>query len=308
MIVVKNLKKSYGNFLALKGISFEVKKGEILALLGPNGAGKTTTMKIITGFMASSEGDVFLDDISITDHALENQAKLGYLPENTPLYHDLNVYEHLDFSSEVHGITGIKKEKAIKDAIKACGLEKHLYFNISELSKGYKQRVGLAQAIIHDPEFLILDEPTTGLDPNQIIEIRELIKNLGKKKTIILSTHIMQEVEAMADRVVVINEGKIAAEGTPKDLIKESDGTHNTSITVKGLQKDVIKVLESVEGVNSVKKLKALEKEVYVYSVVSNEDIRMNLNKAIVKADLDLLEIKTEQKSMEDVFHNLNKK
>ena len=308
MISVKNLKKSYDSFLALKGLSFNVHKGEIVALLGPNGAGKTTTMKIITGFMNATDGDVTVDNVSIDSYRLEIQQKIGYLPENTPLYHDLNVYEHLELAAEVHGITGVEVEKNMRNVVKACGLEKHLYHNISELSKGYKQRVALAQAIIHDPDFLILDEPTTGLDPNQIIEIRELIKTLGKKKTIILSTHIMQEVEAMADRVLVINQGELVAEGTPEELMKGTTDTHNIRVTVKGLQKTTIEVLEKVEGVQSVKKEENVEKGICVYSVAATDDVRSAINKALVKADLDILEIHIEKQSMEDVFHQLTKK
>ena len=305
MIQVESLKKSYGDFQALKGISFSSKKGEVLALLGPNGAGKTTTMKIITAFLAASSGKVLING----DKAgVETQNLIGYLPENTPLYQDLNVYEHLEFAAKIRGLEGAKLKSAIKKAVAACSLEEKLYFEVSELSKGYKQRVALAQAIVHDPKILILDEPTTGLDPNQIIEIRDLIKKLGETKTIILSTHIMQEVEAVADRVVVINKGEIVAQGSPKELMKgNTTSAHSYRVVVQGTQKTVIDALKKVKGVSSVKKTETVERGVAAYEVLAESDIRREINKAIVKADLDLYELKEDQRSMEDVFIQLTK-
>ncbi|MBT4936685.1 ATP-binding cassette domain-containing protein [Candidatus Peregrinibacteria bacterium] len=311
MIQVKNLKKLYASFQALNGINFTANKGEILALLGPNGAGKTTTMKIITGFLSANSGEVEIDGKAIEESALDIQGKLGYLPENTPLYPDLNVYEHLEFSAEVHGIVDkIEKKKAIDTVVKLCSLKEKLYFDISELSKGYKQRVALAQAIIHNPEYLILDEPTTGLDPNQILEIRELIREIGKKKTVILSSHIMQEVEALADRVIVINSGEIVAEGTPAELM-QGDMLEDTAMIVhlciRGAQKDVIASLEKIKSVNKVKKEESVSRGICRYSVQVSEDNREELCAAIVKAKFGLLECMIAKQSLEDVFQELTR-
>jgi len=307
MIKIKDLKKNYGTFQALKGISFEIKKGEVLGLLGPNGAGKTTTMKILTGLLSMTDGEVTIDGNNLKKETTKIQKKIGYLPENTPLYPELNVYEHLDFVAESHGITDDKKEKAIKETIEACGLTDRLYFNISELSKGYKQRVGLAQALIHNPAILILDEPTTGLDPNQIVEIRDLIKEIGKTKTIILSTHIMQEVEATCDRVIVLREGEIVAKGTPKELAKGNNkGKHITQITIKGTKKAILSALK-IDGIDKVKTEESTTKGTYSFSIYSEEDMRSTITKAIVKKDLELLEISTKESSMEEVFQDLTK-
>lgn len=311
MIQVKNLKKLYGSFQALNGISFSANKGEILALLGPNGAGKTTTMKIITGFLSANNGEVEVDGKDIEESALNIQEKLGYLPENTPLYPDLNVYEHLEFAAEIHGIVEkTEKKKAIDNVVKLCSLKEKLYFNISELSKGYKQRVALAQAIIHNPDYLILDEPTTGLDPNQILEIRELIREIGKKKTVILSSHIMQEVEALADRVIVINSGKIVAEGTPAELMQGDmleDTTMIIRLCIRGSQKDVVAKLEKISSVNKVKKEEGISRGIYQYSVQVSKDNREELCAAVVKEKFGLLECVIAKQSLEDVFQELTR-
>ena len=306
MISVSHLQKSYGNFQALKDIHFTAQKGEILALLGPNGAGKTTTMKILTGFLDANHGSVEIDGEKLTENSLLRlQKKIGYLPENAPLYPDLNVWEHLDFSVSVHEIDN--KEKAIQQAARTCGLEEKMYFNISELSKGYKQRVGLAQALIHDPEILILDEPTTGLDPNQIIEIRDFIESLRMDKTIILSTHIMQEVEAIADRVVVINQGEVVAEGTPEELMRGKSTSHRTKITVRGCPVSTQKTIEKISSLEDVKKENTFGEGIVVFSVYTTEDRRSDIAREVVKAKLELLEMITEKQRMEDVFQELTK-
>ncbi|MBU0648298.1 ATP-binding cassette domain-containing protein, partial [Patescibacteria group bacterium] len=207
MIKIDKLTKQYGPVKALNGVSFAVEKGEIVGLLGPNGAGKTTAMRIITSYLRPTSGQVTVDDMDVNLNTEKIQSRIGYLPESASLYPELSVLEHLEFAAEVHGLTGDKKNQAIKSVLAVCGLKEKIHFDISELSKGYRQRVALAQSLIHDPEILILDEPTTGLDPNQIIEIRDLIKKLSHDKTIVLSTHIMQEVEAICSRVVLIKEG-----------------------------------------------------------------------------------------------------
>jgi ABC-2 type transport system ATP-binding protein len=234
MIEVKRLSKKYGSFEAVKGVDFQVGRGEIVGLLGPNGAGKTTIMKMLTGYMFPTAGNAVLNGLDVEENPTAVKASVGYLPENTPLYMDLNVAEYLGFIAEAHGLTGQKKENRIVTVVKECGLEKMFQRNIGELSKGYRQRVGLAQALVHDPQILILDEPTSGLDPNQIIEIRDLIKRLGQEKTVILSTHILQEVEAICGQVLILNDGFIVAKGTAAEIAREMHGEEILNIILKG--------------------------------------------------------------------------
>jgi ABC-2 type transport system ATP-binding protein len=307
MIKVTNLSKDYGTVKALESVSFEVQPGEIVGLLGPNGAGKTTIMKIITGFIKPTGGKVEVGEKDVQKYREEIQQEIGYLPESTPLYSDLSVYEHLEYAAESHGITGEDKEKSILNVLKTCGLEEREHHDISELSKGFKQRVGLAQALIHDPKILILDEPTTGLDPNQILEIRKLITELGKKKTIILSTHIMQEVEAVCNRVIMIKEGKIVADNSVKNLKHEQLTGFTTKATIKGPEDKVKIALEAIPGILGVQVKAKPEKDVVTYLISSEDDIRSLINKEIIKADFDILEISSSEESMEDIFHKLTK-
>jgi len=220
MIEVKNLSKKYGDFEAVRDVSFSLGRDQVLGFLGPNGAGKTTVMKILTGYHFPSAGEAIIDGISVEESPVEVKKRIGYLPESNPLYGDMSPEEYLYFAASARLLPKEKIRKAVDDAIAACGLEGERSHRIESLSKGYKQRVGLAQAIIHDPPILILDEPTSGLDPNQIIEIRSLITELGKRKTVILSTHILQEVEAVCSQVLILNEGRIAAQGTPDEIAK----------------------------------------------------------------------------------------
>jgi ABC-2 type transport system ATP-binding protein len=216
----KNLSKKYGDFEAVRDVSFTLGRDQVLGFLGPNGAGKTTIMKILTGYHSPSAGQAVIDGISVEESPIEIKKRIGYLPESNPLYGDMSPEEYLYFAASARLLPKEKKRKAVEDAIAACGLEGERSHRIESLSKGFKQRVGLAQAIIHDPPILILDEPTSGLDPNQIIEIRSLITELGKRKTVILSTHILQEVEAVCSQVLILNEGRIAAQGTPDEIAK----------------------------------------------------------------------------------------
>jgi ABC-2 type transport system ATP-binding protein len=307
MISVQNLVKDYGTVKALKGTSFEVKPGEIVGLLGPNGAGKTTAMQIITGYLKPTTGRVLINDHDVQIEREITQSMIGYLPENTPLYQDLSVYEYLDFIAGAHGLTGDDKKKAIKNVIKTCGLTERPFFEITELSKGFKQRVGLAQALLHDPEILILDEPTTGLDPNQILEIRELITNLGQKKTIILSTHIMQEVEAVCNRVIMIKEGEIVADDSVKGLKAEKVTGHQTSVTVKGPADKVRVLFEAIDGILQINSKPGGEANVVTFIISSETDIRSQINKIIFQAGYEVLELTASEKSMEDIFHKLTK-
>jgi len=253
-IIVENLTKQYGPQKAVDDISFKVNTGEILGFLGPNGAGKTTTMKIITCFMAPTSGDVKVNDVSIHSNQEEIKKRIGYLPENNPLYYDMPVLEYLSFVGQLQGIEKSKIQNKIVEMVHVCGLNDEKHKKIGELSKGYRQRVGLAQAMIHDPEILILDEPTTGLDPNQIIEIRKLIRHLGKEKTVILSTHILPEVEATCDRILIINKGKIVADGTSETLRKQAQGNEMLKIEIRDYQnKDqVISDLQRIETIQMV--------------------------------------------------------
>lgn len=221
MIEIKNLTKKFGQNLVLDNLSFAVAKGEILGFLGPNGAGKTTTMKIITSFWPPTSGQVLIDGLDAAVNSLATRKKIGYLPETVPLYEDMRVFEYLKFIAQIRSLEKDRIKVRLKEVVSICGLTKVLRQPIDELSKGFRQRVGLAQAIMHEPDILILDEPTTGLDPNQIVEIRDLIKTIGREKTVIFSTHILSEVSATCDRVIIINNGKIAGQGSPKELMEK---------------------------------------------------------------------------------------
>jgi ABC-2 type transport system ATP-binding protein len=233
-IEVKNLSKQYGDVQAVSDVSFSVGDQQVLGFLGPNGAGKTTIMKILTGFHFPSNGTAYVDGISVEEQPLEIKKRIGYLPENVPLYGDLTVDEYLSFSADARFIPIHEREAAINASLEACGLTQYRSRKIETLSKGYRQRAGLSQAILHDPPILILDEPTTGLDPNQIIEIRSLIKELGKRKTVILSTHILQEVEAICTQVLIINEGRIVAQGSPEEIAGTMKGGDTWELLLKG--------------------------------------------------------------------------
>lgn len=252
-VVVENLSKSFGFQKAVDSISFQVGKGEILGFLGPNGAGKTTTMKIITCFLFPDQGNVHIGKYSIRKNPYKMKQFIGYLPEHNPLYEEMNVIDFLIFIAKIHNIPHYKITARVLDMLRLCGLENEKHKAIFQLSKGYKQRVGLAQALIHDPEVVILDEPTTGLDPNQIVEIRELIKNIGKEKTVILSSHILAQVEATCDRVLIINKGKIVADGTSSEL-RKSNTEKLLKLTIAGGATDSIyenlSVLDNVENID----------------------------------------------------------
>ncbi len=239
-VVVENLTKSFGLQKAVDAVSFTVKKGEILGFLGPNGAGKTTTMKIMSCFLFPDYGNIYFDKYSIHKHAYKIKQLIGYLPEHNPLYEEMNVIDFLNFIAQIHNIPKYKIIPRIMDMLRLCGLENEKHKNIRELSKGYRQRVGLAQTLIHDPEVVILDEPTTGLDPNQVVEIRELIKNIGKEKTVIMSSHVLAEIESTCDRVLIINKGKVVANGTSAELRRKSNTDKLLDIHIIGASTDDI--------------------------------------------------------------------
>jgi len=239
MITITNLTKNYGSLIAVDDITFDVKTGEILGFLGPNAAGKTTTMKIITCYMPPTSGTVEVGDLNVFDHSIEIRRMIGYMPEDNPLYPDMNVVDYLVFVSELRGIPPSDRTRRLKHIIDLCGVGDVLHQDIGELSKGFRQRVGLARAMVHDPDILVLDEPTVGLDPNQIAEIRNLIRELGKEKTVILSTHILPEVQATCDRVVIIHQGRLVADGTPAELQSSFQGQELVHLVLKAAEDDI---------------------------------------------------------------------
>ncbi len=299
-VIVQNLTKIYGQQKAVDNISFEAKKGEVLGFLGPNGAGKTTTMKIVTCFIPQTEGSAEVCGYDVAKAPLAVRARIGYLPEHNPVYKDLYVKEYLSFVAGLHKVKN--KRQRVAEMIERTGLKREQNKIIGSLSKGYRQRVGLAQAMLHDPEVLILDEPTSGLDPNQLIEIRRLIKELGEEKTVIFSTHIMQEVQALCDRVIIINKGEMVANDTIETLQQKVTG--ETVITVEFAQKILQKELNKIE---QIKTIKSLGNGRWQLISEGNKDIRASVFNFAVANDLTLLEMKKEQYSVEDVFQELTK-
>ena len=310
MIKVKNLKKYFGPVKAVDGISFEIKKGEIVGFLGPNGAGKTTTMKILTCFMPATEGKAMIAGMDVSEAAVEIRKKIGYLPENTPLYSEMNVLEYLSYLGEMHEIPASKKKERLKDVLVKCGLKDKVREEIGNLSKGFRQRVGLAQALIHDPDILILDEPTTGLDPNQVVEIRNLIKEIGKTKTIILCSHILPEVEATCNRVIIIHQGKIVGEGSPSELSQEASQKTRIYLEVEGAADTVMARLKTLNGIMKMNKLASQEKGVsrIVVETEPDLDLRKKINHFLVDSGLELVGMQREKVSLEEVFRNLTGK
>jgi ABC-2 type transport system ATP-binding protein len=303
MISVDNLVKSYGGITAVDGISFDVPKGQILGFLGPNGAGKTTTMKILTCYMPPTSGAVSIDGMSVLEHSKDVRRRIGYLPEHAPIYADMNVVDYLQFVSDVREIRGNERTKAIKHVVDVCGLSSVVAKDIGELSKGFRQRVGLAQAMVHNPDILILDEPTTGLDPNQIIEIRSLIREIGKEKTVIFSTHIMQEVTATCDNVMIINKGKIVANGSPAELQAKSQGKDIINLELKAAAADAADKLASVYGVSKVSRIDG--NGIFQIETEKGSDVREAVFRCAVENDWVLLGMNQYKVSLEDVFREL---
>jgi ABC-2 type transport system ATP-binding protein len=309
MIEIKNLVKKFGSTVVLNDISLEVKKGEILGFLGPNGAGKTTTMKIITTFWTPTSGSVKIDGLDAAEDSLAVRKKIGYLPETVPLYEEMRVYEYLKFIAEIRGIEKSEIRQRIKSVVEDTGLQKVIRKPIEELSKGYRQRVGLAQAIMHNPDILILDEPTTGLDPNQIVEIRDLIKKIGQEKTVIFSTHILSEVTATCNRAIIINNGKIIAEGSPDELIKKAGGKEMIYVKIKGPSEPVLDALKGMEHVVNAKESDRESDDVRGYEITpeDNVDLRELLSMTVMKNNWSILEFNKKTASLEDVFRTLTK-
>ena len=302
MIHVKNLTKIYGSQRAVDDISFEAESGKIVGFLGPNGAGKSTTMKIATGYLSATSGRVEVAGYDIATQTKEAQRNIGYLPEHNPLYLDMYVREYLAFMAKIHKIAG-SSHKRIEEVIEMCGLGREAHKKVGMLSKGYRQRVGLAQALVHNPPVLILDEPTTGLDPNQILEIRALIKQVASSKTILLSTHIMQEVQAICDKVVIIHLGKIVADTSVEEITTFT--AKERIVKVEFEQKIDEKILLS--QVSAIKTIKNTKENVWEIKCQAEKDIRAEIFRVAAQNDWTILEIKQEEKNLENVFRELTR-
>ena len=297
-IEVSNLLKTYGEQKAVDNVSFRIAKGEIVGFLGPNGAGKSTTMKIVTGYLEADAGDATVCGIDVRKSPLDSKKKIGYLPESNPLYHEMYVREYLDFIADIHHVSG--KKKKIEEVIQTVGLSPESKKKIGQLSKGYKQRVGLAAALIHDPEVLILDEPTTGLDPNQIIEIREVITRLGKNKTVLFSSHILQEVEALCDRVIIINKGKLVADDTLSNLRQNTREKHEVLVSFQ--DRVDIELLKSLRDVTTVNQPQTTN---YTLETTNPDSVRKQLLELSLQHNLNIVSLRSESHSLEDIFRDL---
>ncbi|MBW5396925.1 ABC transporter ATP-binding protein [Brachyspira pilosicoli] len=302
MIKVDNVVKYYGEHLALKGVSYTINKGEIVGFLGPNGAGKSTMMRIITGYLPATSGYVYLDDYEVYDNPIELKKRIGYMPENVSLYTEMTVTDYLKFCAKLKGVPSKKVKSAVENTIEITGLTKYKDRIIGHLSKGYRQRTGIAQAIIHDPEVLILDEPTSGLDPNQLIEVRALIKSLGGTRTVILSTHILSEVEDTCERALIIDSGELIAEDTIEGLKMAMDREilgGNIELKVADKQNDALLCVREVNGVVQA------ETDNFGTIIIECErgnDSRAEIVKHLVNNNFDVLEIKSKERSLEEVF------
>lgn len=307
MIEVDHLTKSYGKNLAVNDISFTVEKGEILGFLGPNGAGKTTTMRILTGYLPATNGSARIAGFDVFEKSMEVRRRIGYLPENPPLYPDMNVHAYLEFVARIKGVPGGDITRRVDRAMGMANLTDRRNELIKRLSRGFKQRVGIAQAIVHNPDVVILDEPTVGLDPKQIIEVRKLIKGLAGEHTIILSTHILPEASQTCDRVVIINRGRIAAVDTPENLTTQLKGSERVHMEVRGEEPLLREAIDQVEGVTKID-LEAIENSEHLKAIVESEpgvDLRGKLAAAVIGKGLELFELKAVSLSLEDIFLQL---
>lgn len=307
MIEVRNLVKKYGNHVAVDHLNFTVEKGKIYGFLGPNGAGKSTTMNMITGYIASTEGDILIDGHNILEEPEEAKKRIGYLPEIPPLYQDMTVREYLEFAAELKAVPREKKKSNIEEVMSTIKIEDVKNRLIKNLSKGYKQRVGLAQALLGYPEIVILDEPTVGLDPKQIIEIRDLIKGLGRKHTVILSSHILSEVSAVCDHVLIIDKGRLVASDSPENLSKLMAGDNSLELTIKGREEDIRKAFDMVENIQEVIYHDSLVKGAcdVTVKVSGEQDIRENIFFALAEMKCPILKMQPGNMSLEEVFLKL---
>ena len=307
MIEVKNVTKKYGSFTAVDNISFDVKDGEVVGFLGPNGAGKSTTMNMITGFIEPTDGQIIINGNDISKKPKKAKKQIGYMPENVPLYYDLTVKEFVTYMAELKFVKRQDKKEQVEKVIKETGLESVQKKLIKNLSRGYKQRVSMAGALVGDPDVIILDEPTVGLDPKQITEIRNLIKELGKKHTVILSTHILPEVSQICERVVIINKGKIVAIDTPENLEKMTKENNGISVTVEDKNENMKKLKELIPEIESVEMVKDNEDGTKQYTIISkaDTDLRKKLFDVLPKQDITIFELKKTETTLEDAFIKL---
>ncbi|MBF0099586.1 MAG: ATP-binding cassette domain-containing protein [Desulfobacterales bacterium] len=312
MIHMENLTKYYGELCAVDHINLDIHKGEILGLLGPNGAGKTTTIRMMTGFFRPNEGTIRVKDFSIEDQLLEIKKMIGYLPESAPLYYSMLVFDYLSYVAKIRGIQGKQILTRIKELSDLCGLSNMMHKNIAQLSKGYKQRVGLAHAMMCNPEILILDEPTSGLDPNQIVEIREIIRRIGKQKTVILSTHILSEAEATCDRIVIINKGKIVADGKTDDLKHSASEEVILNIGVKETSPEsVISEFKPIQEVVRVERQHSTDPDILNFQIICRKsngvDPRKTIYTKIKETNWVLVELHQQTKTLEHIFRELTR-
>ncbi len=309
MIHVENLTKYYDDFCAVNRISLEIEAGEVVGLLGPNGAGKTTTLRMLTGYFMPTSGDIRVKEFSIHDDLLSLKQLIGYLPESAPLYKNMLVFDYLDHVASIRGLSGQAKLKRLRELADMCGLRDIMHQPIETLSKGLKQRVGLAHAMMSDPEILVLDEPTSGLDPNQIVEIREIIRRIGAQKTVILSTHILTEAEATCDRIVIVNKGRIIADGEPDRLKSDLGQGNRISVAVRGAESEALRgCLQGVPGVDTViigaGEGRLLRAEVHA---AAGSDVMAGLYAAVKATDWILIDFHQEAKSLETIFRELTR-
>ncbi|ODS31722.1 MAG: ABC transporter ATP-binding component [Candidatus Scalindua rubra] len=308
MINVKHLTKRYVNIAAVDNISFNVEESEIVGLLGPNGAGKTTTMRILTCFMPATEGSATVAGFDVFNDSINVRQQIGYLPESVPLYPDMRVKEYLLFRARLKNIPRRERKKKIGYCLEMCGITEVQNQIVGTLSKGYRQRVGLADALIHDPKILILDEPTIGLDPNQIRQVRQVIKDLGQKHTILLSTHILPEVEMICDKVIIINKGKIVAMDTPENLMRELKSGSNVILEIRGNGEKIKNSLSNIDGVCSVVWKEKGDVNEFVVETMEGKDLREDIFKCIVKDNYILREMKRQTITLEEIFHQITTK
>ena len=309
MIEVQDLTKYYGTKIALDKISFTVRKGEVLGFLGPNGAGKSTAMKIITCFLSPTEGTVKVDGLDVFEDSLDVRKRIGYLPEIPPLYLDMTVKSYLEFAARIKGVSSKELRNSVDTVIEKCSMEKYYKTQCHALSKGYRQRVGIAQAMVHNPAVLILDEPTIGLDPIQIVEIRNLIKSFGGEHTVVLSTHILPEVDMTCERVIIINNGTVVAEDTTKNLRSKIPQMEQIYVEARGKSSDIMTSLGKIEGIKDIRK-ESLTEDTFTYTIdaENNTSIRPQIAQTVLNCGLELLQLKDLTLTLEDIFINVTMK
>jgi ABC-2 type transport system ATP-binding protein len=302
MIRVSELIKDYGARRAVDGLTFSARKGEILGFLGPNGAGKTTTMRILTGFMPPTSGSVEISGYDVIENSIDVRRIVGYLPETVPLYNDMTVYEYLKYMADLRHLKDWRER--IQDVLEQVGMADRASGYIGNLSKGMRQRIGLAQALLHRPEVLILDEPTIGLDPGQVVKFRDLIREMGKERTVLLSTHILPEVQQVCDRVLIINKGHIVAEDTPQQLQARLTGSQRVSLQIRGDSQDILPVISNVQGVTQVL---VTGSDTLDFETMPGQDARPHVARAVIEAGYDLLQLQPVNMSLEDIFLQLTR-